>query len=127
MNCFLIDPYRTTPIPSISLSPLHRLSPVVQRQDVEEAIRLIDEAMKMAALDPTTGLLDMDLLNSGHSAHQRQEGQLLKNALADMLTKLHRETGAARTENISKRDLLTRLVEQSSVVCCVRGCAMFQL
>ncbi len=37
-----------------------RLSPVVERYDVKEAIRLMKSAMQQAAWDPRTGQIDMD-------------------------------------------------------------------
>lgn len=94
-----------------------RLAETVEKRDVDEAVRLIDEAMKMTAMDPTTGLLDMDLLTSGTSAQERREAQAMKTAIISMLQKLTRETGPSRTENIAKRDLLRMLTEQSNVVC----------
>ena len=39
-----------------------RLSNVVERRDVAEAVRLIKEAQQSAATDPMTGLIDLDLI-----------------------------------------------------------------
>jgi len=49
-----------------------RLSKEVNESDVDEAIRLIKVATQSAATDPTTGLIDMDMLATGISATQRQ-------------------------------------------------------
>jgi len=49
-----------------------RLSKEVNENDVDEAIRLIKVATQSAATDPTTGLIDMDMLATGISATQRQ-------------------------------------------------------
>lgn len=48
-----------------------RLSSVVERKDVEEAVRLIKVATQQAATDPTTGKIDMDILASGVSSSKR--------------------------------------------------------
>jgi len=40
-----------------------RLSNVVERRDVAEAVRLIKEAQQSAATDPITGLIDLDLIS----------------------------------------------------------------
>jgi DNA replication licensing factor MCM4 len=59
----------------IRLSEAHakmRLSEVVGRQDVEEAVRLIKVATQQAATDPTTGKIDMDILTSGVSSSKRE-------------------------------------------------------
>lgn len=84
---------------------------------MEEAIRIIDEAMKMSAMDPVTGLLDLDLLNSGHSSHERQAAGHLKQALTQVLLKMLRDTNSSeRRDCILQRDLHRMLSEQSSVV-----------
>jgi len=40
-----------------------RLSSVVEKKDVQEAVRLIKEAQQSAATDPITGLIDLDLIS----------------------------------------------------------------
>lgn len=48
-----------------------RLSPVVTLEDVDEGYRLMEVATYAAALDPLTGCIDMDLINTGRgSAHE---------------------------------------------------------
>lgn len=91
------------------------MSEFVEKEDVEEAIRLIDEAMKMSAMDPTTGLLDMDLLTSGHSAQERKEVQQLKTALSQLLNKMLRDSSASRVTALPKTELYKLLTSQSSV------------
>lgn len=62
-----------------------RLSNLVERQDVEEAERLIRVATHQAATDPMTGKIDMDIISSGVSAQVREVikkiGQIVKNLL----------------------------------------------
>lgn len=72
----------------IRLSEAHaklRLSNLVERQDVEEAERLIRVATHQAATDPMTGKIDMDIISSGVSAQVREVikkiGQIVKNLL----------------------------------------------
>lgn len=48
-----------------------RLSAIVTLEDVEEGYRLMEVATYAAALDPLTGCIDMDLINTGRgSAHE---------------------------------------------------------
>lgn len=45
----------------------------VSRQDVLEAVRLIQEATQKAAVDPRTGVIDMDAINTGVGFADRKE------------------------------------------------------
>lgn len=45
-----------------------RLSSEVDLDDVEEAINLIKVATQQAATDPSTGLIDMDIITTGRTA-----------------------------------------------------------
>ncbi|KAI5295188.1 hypothetical protein KEM52_002104 [Ascosphaera acerosa] len=59
----------------IRLSEAHarmRLSEEVTAADVDEAVRLIKSALKQAATDVRTGLIDMSLLTEGTSASERR-------------------------------------------------------
>jgi len=72
----------------IRLSEAHakiRLSPVVERADVEEALRLVRIATQQAATDPLTGRIDLDLLQTGHSAAWRQRVNELARAIWNIL------------------------------------------
>ena len=42
-----------------------RLNEVVERCDIEEAVRLIRTAMQQSATDPKTGQIDMDIITTG--------------------------------------------------------------
>lgn len=48
-----------------------RLSDVVLKSDVEEAIRLMRVATQAAATDPRTGTIDMDMISTGRSSLDR--------------------------------------------------------
>ena len=58
-----------------------RLSPTVEDTDVAEAVRLIQVALKQAATDSRTGLIDMGLLTEGTSASERRRMADLKAAV----------------------------------------------
>ncbi|KAI9190498.1 MCM DNA helicase complex subunit [Blastocladiella emersonii ATCC 22665] len=58
-----------------------RLSDIVDIDDVNEAARLLREAIKQGATDPKTGRIDLDLLATGSSKLQLQALQQLKAAV----------------------------------------------
>ncbi|KAL3417398.1 MCM2/3/5 family protein [Phlyctema vagabunda] len=97
----------------IRLSEAHakmRLSEVVTANDVQEAVRLIKSALKQAATDARTGLIDMSLLTEGTSASERRRLQDLKTAVLALLDEMTRQGQAARYSEV-----IRRLGEQSSV------------
>ncbi|KAF2422456.1 DNA replication licensing factor mcm4 [Tothia fuscella] len=82
-----------------------RLSPTVESSDVEEAVRLIKSALKQAATDARTGLIDMGLLTEGGSSGERRRRQDLKNAVLGVLDEMLRSgfTGAVRVGDVLKK------------------------
>ena len=42
-----------------------RLSPNVEKRDVDQAVKLIRTAMQQSATDPKTGQIDMDIITTG--------------------------------------------------------------
>ncbi|KAJ5132032.1 hypothetical protein N7448_006190, partial [Penicillium atrosanguineum] len=81
----------------IRLSEAHarmRLSSQVTTADVEEAVRLIRSAIKQAATDSRTGLIDMGLLTEGTSASERRMREDLKRAV---LARLDERGGVSGT------------------------------
>ena len=86
-----------------------RLSDEVTAHDVSEAVRLIKSALKQAATDARTGLIDMGLLTEGTSASERRRKQDLKKAITDLLDDMTRQGGTARYA-----DVLRRINEQGS-------------
>jgi len=86
-----------------------RLAEYVELEDVQEAARLLREAIKQYAWDPETGKIDMDLINTGQGTHERRILEDIGNALQELL----RKKGGART---SWRTLLLELNEQSDLV-----------
>lgn len=98
----------------IRLSEAHakmRLATTVEESDVLEAVRLIKAALKQAATDARTGLIDMSLLTEGTSSSERRRKEDLKTALLSWLDE------ALRSGNQSARytDLVRGLSERSSV------------
>ncbi|KAJ1301133.1 hypothetical protein OPQ81_003545 [Rhizoctonia solani] len=98
----------------IRLSEAHarmRFSQLVELEDVKEACRLMREALRTSATDPTTGLLDMDLINTGSGAGQRRARADLKREV----TRLASEMGAGGARPVKWTELQRELAKQSSV------------
>jgi DNA replication licensing factor MCM4 len=62
-----------------------RFSKYVEKEDVEEAIDLIKVATQQAATDPTTGVIDMDLLNTGMTTNTREKVHHLADNIKTLL------------------------------------------
>lgn len=67
-------------------SLFYRMSDTVEVADVNEASRLLREAIKEYATDPKTGRIDMDLILSGTAAHERNLQNSIKEALLSKLS-----------------------------------------
>lgn len=80
-----------------------RLSEEVTANDVHEAVRLIKSALKQAATDARTGLIDMGLLTEGTSASERRRRADLKKAITDLLDDMTRGGGSARYAEVYRR------------------------
>ncbi|KAJ1980805.1 MCM DNA helicase complex subunit [Dimargaris verticillata] len=85
-----------------------RLSPVVEAMDAMEASRLVRTGIQLAATDPLTGAIDLDLLTTGISSHARRFLDDMKKELCQLLAK--RSVPATRWHVA-----LEELNEQSSV------------
>lgn len=100
----------------IRLSEAHarmRLATEVTSADVDEAVRLIRSALKQAATDARTGLIDMSLLTEGTSASERRRREDLKRAVLAVVEEVGGGGGAAAAARWA--DVFRRLNEQSSV------------
>lgn len=98
----------------IRLSEAHarmRLATLVTVDDVEEANRLIREAAKSSATDPTTGLIDLDLITTGRSLQQRRLAGDLRTELLNVLVGMP----GGGTRPVRLADLVRLLKEQSSL------------
>ncbi|KAF9216516.1 hypothetical protein BGZ59_009321 [Podila verticillata] len=69
-----------------------RLSQRVEKEDVEEASRLIREGLKESAMDPRTGLLDMDLLTTGQGSYDRGHLEDMRKELLTLLNATDKTT-----------------------------------
>ncbi len=65
-----------------------RLSMVVERKDVEEAVRLMKVATQAAATDPRTGRIDMDMITTGRSTANREMEEALNLSLKELLAEV---------------------------------------
>jgi DNA replication licensing factor MCM4 len=98
----------------IRLSEAHarmRLSTAVELQDVREAYRLMRDAIRTSALDPTTGKIDMGLLNTGTGQQQRK----LREDMRKEVLNLFGASAAAASRGIRWADAMHQLADQSSI------------
>ncbi|KAH9936704.1 MCM2/3/5 family-domain-containing protein [Amylocystis lapponica] len=87
-----------------------RFSALVELADVQEAFRLMREAINTSARDPTTGEIDMGLLDTGIGRQQRKmRGDMRKEVLAML------DGGAGGTRGVRWADALKQMEGQSSV------------
>ncbi|KAF2818359.1 MCM-domain-containing protein [Ophiobolus disseminans] len=86
-----------------------RLSEEVTADDVHEAVRLIKSALKQAATDARTGLIDMSLLTEGTSTSDRRRKEDLKRAVLAAVDEL----GSAG-QSVRMSDLIKRVRDSSS-------------
>lgn len=96
----------------IRLSEAHarmRFSKTVELSDVEEAARLMREAIRASATDPVTGLIDIDLLNTGAGQQQRRLHADLKKEISALVD------GLQNGRSVRWADAMQQLGEQSSV------------
>ncbi|KAF1945849.1 MCM-domain-containing protein [Clathrospora elynae] len=80
-----------------------RLSEEVTADDVHEAVRLIKSALKQAATDARTGLIDMSLLTEGTSSGDRRRKDDLKRAVLAALDELGSAGQSVRMNDLVKR------------------------
>ncbi|KAH9968055.1 MCM2/3/5 family-domain-containing protein [Russula dissimulans] len=98
----------------IRLSEAHarmRLSPHVLLPDVQEAYRLMRDAIRTSALDPTTGKIDMGLLNTGTGQQQRK----LREDMQKEVLALLGASASAASRGIRWVDAIQQLANQSSI------------
>lgn len=100
-----------------------RLAPTVEASDVREAVRLIKSALKQAATDARTGLIDMALLTEGTSASERRRKEDLKRGVLAALDEMTRSGAAVRLSDVVRRvgEGASVAVESQEVVEALRG------
>lgn len=87
-----------------------RFSSEVTADDVEEGFRLIKEAAKSSATDPTTGLIDLDLINTGRGLAGRKLASDLRKEVLQLVDSLSVAGRGVRYTEMAKA-----LNEQSTV------------
>lgn len=87
-----------------------RLSARVELRDVQEAYRLMRDAIRASALDPTTGKIDMGLLNTGTGQQQRKLREDMRKEVLNLLA-----AAAASSRGIRWADAIQQLANQSSI------------
>lgn len=81
-----------------------RLAEWVDERDVQEAVRLMQVSMQQASIDPKTGQIDMDVIQTGVSAADRSARNLLAGMIRDIL-----EAKNPGTDGMRIADLLETL------------------
>lgn len=79
-----------------------RLSQTVTKDDVEEAYRLIQAALKTSATD-AQGRIDMSLLNEGVSSADRKRKEEMKTAVLALLDEMTSNGQSAKWSEVSRR------------------------
>ncbi len=92
-----------------------RLSSKVEKQDVEEATRLIKQALQQSATDPTTGQINMDIITTGQT---KTNSDRLKAICDYILTSMNEFRKMVNTQGIKYGnlfDFLQRKAEEGSI------------
>ncbi|KAI9922300.1 hypothetical protein PsorP6_001218 [Peronosclerospora sorghi] len=82
-----------------------KLCETVTRKDVDEALRLMNVATQRAAMDPRTGTIDMDMINTGHSVLERE-------VLADLVTMMKEILSEAPNQSMTVGETRRHLEEK---------------
>lgn len=114
-----------------------RLADTVEESDVDEAVRLMRVAMQQSSIDPRTGQIDMDVIQTGVSAAERTARAALASRVRDILESkgadglggiriadiIDNLTGTAdgHSTGITERDVQAALTELQGEVRIVQG------
>ncbi|RLN60350.1 hypothetical protein BBJ29_005489 [Phytophthora kernoviae] len=82
-----------------------KLCKIVTGSNVDEALRLMNVATQRAAMDPRTGTIDMDMINTGHSVLERE-------SLADLISTLKAILGDSPNMSMAVGETRRRLEEK---------------
>eukprot|EP00590_Aulacoseira_subarctica_P006014 CAMPEP_0172415316 /NCGR_PEP_ID=MMETSP1064-20121228/1746_1 /TAXON_ID=202472 /ORGANISM="Aulacoseira subarctica , Strain CCAP 1002/5" /LENGTH=983 /DNA_ID=CAMNT_0013152253 /DNA_START=19 /DNA_END=2970 /DNA_ORIENTATION=- len=97
-----------------------RLSSVVSRGDVQEAIRLMRVATQAAATDPRTGKIDMDMIVTGRSIVERQAGENMYSSMKELLAERRGQRMAVRDVRRQIGEVVNSTVGQEEVLECLK-------
>ena len=88
-----------------------RFSDYVEKEDVDEAIRLIKVATQQAATDPVTGVIDMDLISTGMASSSRAKLNELKD-IVKIILRDYAETARKGVKYSSLNDEVKKRVNE---------------
>lgn len=71
--------------------------------DVEEAVRLLKAATYAAAIDPETGLIDMEQLVAGVGAGKRKRAKELESLLQEVLADMSKNTDVLTVDSVKAK------------------------
>lgn len=66
-----------------------RLSEWVEKRDLDEAVRLIKNALQQSATDPTTGEINMDIITTGNTQTSAERLKKICDFIKELQTKFH--------------------------------------
>ena len=89
-----------------------RISSVVEKEDVDEAVRLIRVATQQAATDPVTGVIDMDLIVTGMTTSERAKLTTISENIKNIL----RENEETARKGIKHSSLVVALKKKLDFV-----------
>lgn len=85
-----------------------RLSDLVSTDDVNEAARLIDVAISQSSINPATGLVDMDQLNTGYAVQDRHKvSTVIPEIIMNLIVGSHLTTRKRKKRSSSKASEVT--------------------
>ncbi|TMW58037.1 hypothetical protein Poli38472_013511 [Pythium oligandrum] len=83
-----------------------KLCESVEESDVLEALRLMNVATQRAAMDPRTGTIDMDMINTGHSSLERESiAQLIEHMKTALSEAPNQALGVAELRKLLEETL----------------------
>ena len=91
-----------------------RLADTVEESDVDEAVRLMRVAMQQSSIDPRTGQIDMDVIQTGVSAAERTARAALASRVRDVLESKGAD-GTGTLGGIRIADIIDELVGGSGM------------
>jgi DNA replication licensing factor MCM4 len=98
----------------IRLSEAHarmRLSGMVDKEDVIEAVRIVKESLLMYAIDPLTGKIDLDLIISGRSSRRKKLLDDLKKELLKLVKGKMRIESIVEQTGVDERTIRSAVSE----------------
>lgn len=92
-----------------------RLSEFVEKQDVEEAVLLIKNALQQSATDPTTGKINMDILTTGQTRTSAEKLQVICNFIKNVQTQFRDRINTQGLKYINLFDFLQQKWREGNI------------